>query len=188
MRGIIAGMPAIPAIPLSQARPGDIVLCHEQGFLAKALRFGQRLRVPWMYAEWNHCAVLNARGDSWLVYEAEAGGVTEQSLASVGEYVIVSADSFPAIYGTVDRGRIVAFARRAIGAKYGFLTILCIIVNLMTPRGFSFRRPGTLICSALVMRALEHGGALSPCDPFQVTPAEIAQLAATGKVPSLVVT
>ena len=61
MRGIIAGMPAIPAIPLSQARPGDIVLCHEQGFLAKAIRFGQRLRVPWMYAEWNHCAVLNAR-------------------------------------------------------------------------------------------------------------------------------
>ncbi len=183
MRGIIAGMPAIPAIPLSQARPGDIVLCHEQGFLAKAIRFGQRLRVPWMYAEWNHCAVLNARGDSWLVYEAEAGGVTEQSLASVGEYIIVSADSFPA-YGTVDRGSIVAFARHAVGAKYGFLTILCIIVNLMTPRGFSFRRPGTLICSALVMRALEHGGALSPCDPFQVTPAEIAQLAATGMVPS----
>ncbi len=40
------------------------------------------------------------------------------------------------------------------------------ILNILTPRGISFRRAGTLICSAFAMRSLEHGGAISPVDPF----------------------
>jgi|GEM_PF-845423 hypothetical protein len=182
----------IPTIDLALGQPGDIVLCHEQGFLAKAIRFGQRLRVPWVYSEWNHCAVLAAQSKGvvgWTVYEAEATGISEQPLSSVGEYVIVSADSFlvPGRSGGaahVNRDRQMAYARSAVGAKYGFLTILCIIVNIFTPRLISFRRPGTLICSAFAMRSLEHGGAISPVDPFQIQPAEVAELAATGVIPS----
>ena len=117
-----------------------------------------------------------------VIIEAGAHGVGTAFLVSVGDYIIVSADSFPLSGGsskTLDRAAMLSFARAAVGARYGFLTIACIVINIFTPRIISFRRPGTLICSGLGMRALEHGGAVSPVDPFQITPGEVAQLAAT---------
>lgn len=176
----MAAVRPIPTIPLSKALPGDIVLCHNTGFVAKAIRFGQRLHAPWVYSEWNHVAILD--NNPWVIIEAEAHGVRTAFLDSVGDYIIVSADSFPLSGGsskTLDRAAMLSFARAAIGARYGFLTIACIVINIFTPRIISFRRPGTLICSGLGMRALEHGGAVSPVDPFQITPGEVAQLAAT---------
>ena len=187
----MAAVHPIPSIPLSKALPGDIVLCHNTGFVAKAIRFGQRLHAPWVYSEWNHVAILDNWGgglipagsnNAWVIIEAEAHGVRTAFLDSVGDYIIVSADSFPLSGGsskTLDRAAMLSFARAAIGARYGFLTIACIVINIFTPRIISFRRPGTLICSGLGMRALEHGGAVSPVDPFQITPGEVAQLAAT---------
>jgi hypothetical protein len=145
-----------------------------------------------VYSEWNHVAILDEWGHEdisavgsahcWVIIEAEAHGVRTAWLDSVGDYIIVSADSFPLSGGsskTLDRAAMLSFARAAIGARYGFLTIACIVINIFTPRIISFRRPGTLICSGLGMRALEHGGAVSPVDPFQITPGEVAQLAAT---------
>ena len=183
----MAAVRPIPSIPLLQAQPGDIVLCHNTGFVAKAIRFGQRLHAPWVYSEWNHVAILDEWGPrgylgSWPIIEAEAHGVRTAFLDSVGDYIIVSADSFPLSGGsskTLDRAAMLSFARAAIGARYGFLTIACIVINIFTPRIISFRRPGTLICSGLGMRALEHGGAVSPVDPFQIMPGEVAQLVAT---------
>ena len=178
----MAAVHPIPSIPLSKALPGDIVLCHNTGFVAKAIRFGQRLHAPWVYSEWNHVAILDNWGYAWVIIEAGAHGVGTAFLDSVEYYVIVSADSFPLTGGsskTLDRAAMLSFARAAIGARYGFLTIACIVINIFTPRIISFRSPGTLICSGLGMRALEHGGAVSPVDPFQITPGEVTQLAAT---------
>ena len=101
----MAAVHPIPSIPLSKALPGDIVLCHNTGFVAKAIRFGQRLHAPWVYSEWNHVAILDEWGHEdispfgaahcWVIIEAEAHGVRTAFLDSVGDYIIVSADSFP---------------------------------------------------------------------------------------------
>ena len=75
----------------------------------------------------------------------------------------------------VNRQRAIDFANRVIGTKYGVLTIISIAFNLLTPSEVrvDIRRDGTLICSAAVARALEHGGWWCPVDPFQITPAQI---------------
>ena len=77
----------------------------------------------------------------------------------------------------VDIQRVVNFANRVIGTKYGILTIISIAFNILTPSEIrlDIHRDGTLICSAAVARALEHGGWWCPVDPFQITPAQIDQ-------------
>jgi hypothetical protein len=188
---------SVPIIPLSEAQPGDIVLAHGPGIISRMIRIVQRLRAPKEYSTWNHCGILDydpsitdhayrmgasldERG--WLVYEAEPHGTVVGWLSEIGEYAIVSADSFPPVIGTVDRDKQLAWAKQALGTKYGFLTILSIAVNMCLPRFLDFhvnvRGHRSLICSAYAMRSLEHGGVLSPIDPFQITPAEMAETAA----------
>ena len=80
----------------------------------------------------------------------------------------------------VDRVKAIDYALRQVGVKYSVATIFSIAFNLLTPswiRVFDFRRKGdSLICSALVARAWEHGGWCVPggYDPFQATPCQLA--------------
>lgn len=76
----------------------------------------------------------------------------------------------------------VAYAESKIGIKYGVLTIVSIFLTLFSPKAIrvNFRAGGhdSLICSALVARAWEHGGwNCDPADPFQITPAELDEMA-----------
>lgn len=183
--------PPVPTITLAEAHPGDVVLCHSAGFVGRAIRIAQRIRTPAAYCTYNHAALLVAVGGDPEVIQAEAHGVERSYLsdiASGGSYVIVALARFPSIDGHgIDVDRVLAYAEHQVGDRYDFLTIASIFVNLLLPRFIDLRshrgealgRDGTLICSALVARSLEHGGGVMPADPFEVTPAEIGQLAAS---------
>lgn len=161
-------------IPLEKAQPGDLVLCHGSGFVSLAIRIGQRLRTQKRFCYWNHVAVLTDNGsDGWWVVEAGGRGVARNALDGPGrhEYVVVDSGVDEA-----HRSQVVAFANSEISDPYGWLTIAAIVLDLLTPARLNLRRSGTWICSALAARAVEHGGRLyDDHDPFQVTPAELAQ-------------
>jgi hypothetical protein len=152
------------------AQPGDFVLIHGNGFISRAIRFGQRLRVRKPFNYWNHAAVVmgGLSDGGLLVIEAGAHGVQWGKVIPGPDAQVVSAPGGLAACG---------FAKAAVGRRYGFLTIASIILDLLTPRFIDVKRPGTFICSGLVARALEHGGYILPMgwDPDQVMPAELGQ-------------
>jgi len=118
----------------------------------------------------------------WTVIQAEAHGVTGtrpdgtgyeprtlDRVAPGGQLTILRPPS------QVDPNRTLAFARSRVGNKYGYLTIVSVCVDELTPAWFHvpFRRPGTWICSALGSEALRYGGWLWDWpDIYAVDPAE----------------
>ena len=170
-------------IPNATAQPGDIVLAHTKGLYGAAIRVAQGIR--WKgFSTWNHAAIV-VSNDSFL---SRAGATIPrircvemarrceelpiEDVAPNGKYIIVRAPA------GVDTRRAVEYANRQIGTKYGILTLFSIVFNLFTPNfiRIDFRRVNTLICSALVARSLEHGGWTCPWDPFEITPAQIAEV------------
>lgn len=155
-----------------EARPGDIVLAHTTGTVARLIRWAQRIRFK--DATWNHAAVVVRSGPDPLCSQATGRGVMISRLSRVapgGRYLIVAN---PAPYPMESA----LFAMRSAGVRYGFLTIASIALNLFTPRAIriDFRRDGTLICSALVGLALLAGGWLVPVrDYYAISPAEVAE-------------
>jgi hypothetical protein len=155
------------------ARPGDIVLAHTKGLYGAAIRVAQWIR--WKgFNTWNHAAIV-VSNDAGVIKCVEMAIrcelITLDDIAPAGKIILVIAPD------GVDRERAVAYALRQVGTKYGVLTILSILFNLFTPNFISidFRRLHTLICSALVARSLEHGGATVPYDPFFISPAQLAE-------------
>jgi uncharacterized protein YycO len=165
----------VGAIPLAQASPGDLVLCDGSGIVNWAIKVGQRFRVPRRFCAWNHVAILSDKdAEGWWVVEATGRGVQHNRLDQPGRdrYAVVDT-------GLVEEHRALAvrFAMDQVGAPYGWLTIASIVCDLLTTKRLDLRREGTWICSALGARALEHGGHFfDTLDPFQVMPAQLAQL------------
>lgn len=165
----------MPLVDTQTASPGDVVLCHGRGLVSKLIRFGEAL--PWRAGSyWNHAAILLSATASkdWLVAQATAKGVERSLLSTIcpdGRYVLAQAP-------LTDDGRALAvsYAQECLGVRYGWVTILSIVLNLLTPRAIriDIRSSGTLICSALVARSWEHGGWDCPGDPFEISPAELA--------------
>lgn len=160
---------------MSAANP-TFGLVRTPGILGRLIRIGQRLRVPAEYAWCNHAFILVEQvigTNDYYIIEAAAKGPRWARLSDYrpGTYQLVTVPM-----SQEDANEVVDYARSTIGDQYGFITIACIAFNLLTPSFFriDFRRKGTLICSALVARALEHGGVIGPDDPFQVMPAQLA--------------
>ena len=160
---------------MNQIQPGDIVLAYTSGAYGRLIQFGQALR--WRHhSKWHHSALvveIDAEGTVWCVQMARRGErVRLQDVAPGRPLKIISCPD------GVDRQRAIDFANRVIGNKYGILTIISIAFNILTPSEFrvDIRRDGTLICSAMVARSLEHGGWWCPVDPFQISPAEIDEI------------
>jgi hypothetical protein len=151
--------------------PGDAILARTKGFYGAMIRFGQRLR--WKNTKTNHVALVvgfDAHGEPLCAQMAKRGQIVRvRDIAPGGKLYLIKAPT------GIDRQRAVDFGKRCEGIKYGVLTIICIAINILSPRPFriDFREDDTLICSALVARAWEHGGWLCPTDPFQITPAEL---------------
>lgn len=160
----------------SDAYPGCLVLAHTRGFYGFLIRAAQTIR--WKRGRmWNHAAIVTAMTDGVVLCTEMAWHCEEVTLDEVapGGHLLI----LPAPKGT-DVIRAANYAKSKVGTKYGVLTIVSIFVNLFTPKFFrvAFRSGnGSLICSALVVRAWEHGGANldSLGDPFQVSPAELAE-------------
>jgi len=161
-------------------KPGDLVLAHGSGAFARLIRFGQWLRPSWRkYRTWNHAAIVIAVRQDGVIRCAQMGRrgevVNIENVAPNGYAFVLPGPS------NIDRTKAVGYALSQVGQTYSVLTILSIALNILTPSWLriDFRRSTSLICSALVARAWEHGGWICPTDPFQITPAELAQWAAT---------
>jgi hypothetical protein len=158
-------MPAV--IPLDAASSGDLVFMHSSGMIGRAIRLAEEIR--WRRgSSWNHVAILDQKTlTGWTLIQADAPGVTRGGPLT-GEYSIVQ------LPVGVDRARVLQFARAQVGRKYGFVTIVSILVSILTPRFFNVMWPNTWICSALGAESLRFGGWLKSWpDIYTVSPAEL---------------
>ncbi len=163
-------------VPPSQAQPGDIVLAHSTGIIGKGIRLAEWLR--WRKgSNWNHVAVVvgaDPMGNP-LIAQATGHGVKLGRLSDVSPGGVCEIRRCP---DGVDGAKVAAYARSRVGVEYGFLTIVAILFDILTPNFFrvDFRRDGTLICSALGALALMNGGWLYPVrDYYQWTPAQMSE-------------
>ena len=150
--------------------PGDIVFAHSNGIMGRAIRFGEFLR--WRKgSHWNHACVVSRVDKDGVAYviQADIKGVNEARLDSVGQYVIIE---LPA---RVNRNKVLSFTKAQVGSKYGILSILSIVTDIITPNWFpSMRRKNSWICSAVTGEALRYGGWLHNwADIYTDTPAQL---------------
>ena len=150
------------------AQPGDVVFAHSDGVMGKAIRFGEFLR--WRRgSHWNHVAIVDRIVDGVpYVIQAEAKGVTnDKPLSSVGLYELVSPD--------INVNTALSFVRAQVGKRYGWLSIVSIVFDVITPDWApAVRRRNTWICSALVAESMRAGGWLANWgDIYIVTPAQL---------------
>ena len=151
-----------------EPRPGDIAFAHSNGVMGRVIRFGEFLR--WKRgSHWNHVAVVDRIVDGVAyVIQAEAHGVTcDKPLSSVGDYELMRLD--------IDVDKALEFARAQVGSRYGWLSIVSIAFDIITPDWApAVRRRNTWVCSALVGETLRVGGWLTNWgDIYIVTPAQL---------------
>lgn len=149
-------------------KPGDILLVESSGFLPWLIRLGERIHRRGPSCRWSHVAVIvSAEGDT---IEAQASGVLVSNVAHHPVCQVVDTG-----LSDQDRAQAAAFAVSCLGVRYGYLTILSIALDLLSPDFITLRSPRTLICSELAARALEHGGWVSPeLDTSRVMPSDLA--------------
>lgn len=155
---------------------GDLVFAHSRGVIGKAIRFGEFIRGGSKGSKWNHVAILDRQDENgnWYIIQAEAKGVTNDkllsSIAPGGHYEIVPCPVNPAY--------LLAFARPQVGAKYGIITIVSCISDIILPDAICLRRANTWICSGLVAAALMYAGwpetiGIAAQDIYTITPKEL---------------
>ena len=150
--------------------PGDIVFAHSFGWMAKCIRFAEFLR--WRRGSyWNHACIVSRvdqDGTSYVI-QAQLKGVAEARLDSVGQYVLVEPPH------RVNRNKVLAFSKMQVGKKYGILSIISVVFDIISPDWFwSMRAPNTWICSAVTAEALRYAGWLADwSDVYCVTPSQL---------------
>lgn len=158
-----------------QIRPGDAVFAHTLNPYGFVIRFGQALRW-WKYRSWNHMAIVSKiepNGQVWVIQMARrCEEVKLEEVAPMGKLKFVAPPE------EVSRLQSVEYAYRKLGTKYGVMTIVSIAINLALPKQivFDVHKEGTLICSALVAKAWEHGDWDCPADSGQIIPAEFDRI------------
>ena len=156
--------------------PGDFILTHGSTFYGRLIRFGQYLRFRGpdrKYAWWNHTAlIVSESGD--LIEAFGTDGVVSTNIASYAptDYTLVQLGS---LARPGDREQVVAYARWALGQRYGWITIVSIALNLLTGGKVNFGIDGQSICSGLVARALERTSAIFDRSPSHTMPADLAR-------------
>jgi uncharacterized protein YycO len=152
--------------------PGDFILVSTTGILAKCIRAGQFLRYhnkmrP--FAHWNHAAMI-VDTDGTIV-EAAGRGVRYANISEYKstEYYLVSTK-----LNKQSRDQAVEAAKNFVKDKYGWFTILSIVMQLVTGIEFQFSFGDSVICSGLVAMSLWAGGVIFDCNPYQMMPADLA--------------
>lgn len=159
-------------------KQGDLVFCHSKGLIGAGIRFCQRrIRNIGEEHKWNHVAVLNEQlpDSDWTVIQADAKGVRDSDrLSTIAPGGIYEIKSLPQ---NLDPVKFVGFLKMQVGAKYGYLSILSVALDLFLPESICLRKNGTWICSGLVAGALWFAGfpkMVDVTDLYTVVPAEIA--------------
>ena len=152
--------------------PGDFILVSTTGILAKCIRAGQFFRYHGKmrnYSHWNHAAMIVDTDGT--VVEAAGRGVRYSNINEYkeSEYYLVSTK-----LNKQSRDQTVAAARSFVKDKYGWFTILSIILQLITGIEFQFSFGNSVICSGVVAQSLWAGGVIFDSNPYQIMPADLA--------------
>lgn len=164
-----------PGEEVPHPQPGDFILTHGNAWLNKCVQIGQRLRFRGpdrKYAHWDHTAIIVDENGGLI--EAATSGVHLVNLADYKdvEYHLVSLGT---AVNSTDRAEAVAFAKWSLQEKYGWLTIVCIGIGLLTGGKLTFGFEGQQICSGLVARAMERTPAIFDRNPEDIMPADLAK-------------
>ena len=152
--------------------PGDFILVSTNGILAKCIRTGQFLRYHGKiraYSHWNHAAIIvDTEG---TVVEAAGRGVRYSNINEYKEieYYLVSTK-----LNKQSRDQTIAAAKSFVRDKYGWFTIVSIMLQLITGVEFQFSFGNSIICSGLVAQSLWAGGIIFDSNPYQMMPADLA--------------
>lgn len=164
-----------PGQEAKQYRPGDFILTHGKAWTSVLIRIGQSLKY-WgedkKYAWWSHAAMIVAE-DGTLI-EAIGSGVRQGNISEYKDtdYMLVCIDG---LADDRDREQTAKYARECLNQEYGYLTLVCIGLGLLTGMRLSFGVDGQSICSGLVARALERTDAIFDRDPANIMPADLAK-------------
>lgn len=156
--------------------PGDFLLTHRHHPIARLISLAQERRfrdADAPYAHWTHCAVV-VGVDGELV-ESESAGVTRSPISKYrsDEYHLVrlGPDVMP-----MARGRSVTYATAQVGQAFGYLALLGAALYLLFGWPIKLARRQHVICSSLVVRALQAGGLMPDVDAALTLPADLAKL------------
>ena len=147
---------------------GDIGFARTNGFYGHLIRLGEWLKLR--KSEWNHMFIVDcpALGGDWYLIQATLQGVTHSGLLSEikGSYITMAPPC--------DREKVLQFARKQVGTRYSFLTILSIAFDILSwnwvPSLMNSYRP-SWICSGLACESLRYGGWLHEwTNVYLVTP------------------
>jgi hypothetical protein len=105
------------------------------------------------------------------IIEAAGRGVRVANLKDYKdvEYYLVSTK-----LNKQSKDQAISAAKSFVKDKYGWLTILSIIVQLITGIEFQFSFGDSVICSGLVAMSLWAGGVIFDSNPYQMMPADLA--------------
>ena len=156
------------------AQPGDFILAHRNHVIARLISLAQKRRFKGpdaVYAHWSHAAVI-VEPDA--IVEAEIRGVVRSPLAKYreNEYHLVRLEKE---LDSAQRERVVAYANSQVGQAFGYLDMFGSAVYLLTGLPLRLVREDHVICSALVVRAMQQGGILKELDPLLTLPADLAK-------------
>jgi hypothetical protein len=158
--------------------PGDFLLSlRKDAFMGKCIRFFQRFKLAPEFAKWGH-AMLSLGGD--MVQEALEWGQERNSLETYrdAELLHVQVDA-----SHQDTMQMMAFADSCYYYKrrYGYMTIVSLMISLTTGNALQFSKAGTAICSGFVAEALVRAGYIFDKPPDYVTPGDLALFAELNK-------
>ena len=155
--------------------PGSIGFAHSTGALGRLIRLGEWMRFR-KGSKYNHVFVIDRlRDGKCYVVQATLRGVTDSAtlgeIAPGGSYTIVK------LPPDVNRAKVLEFARRQVGLRYGYMTILAIALDIVTwdwVPAFRGARKQSWICSALGAESLRYGGWLHDwISIYDMTPAQL---------------
>lgn len=150
---------------------GDFLLTTNDGFLARAIRFGERRRFPPQWCWCNHAALV-VDSDGGLI-EALAHGLTQSDVYKYKprDYAVVRPGLTDA-----EREKVVAWAKARFDEhrSYGWITIASEALICLTGTRLTFGVSGDMICSGFVAAALAEGGLDLGDSPEWMMPAGLA--------------
>lgn len=126
----------------------------------------------------NHIAVYV--GDDHVI-EALAHGLTRTPVDHYqpADYRLLPLATVRKDVTAAERAALLEFAGREMVAKarYGWLAIATIVIQLLTPTRLDLSVDGTMICSAFGARCWEHAGVVVPTlSPYTTMPADLAEI------------
>ncbi len=161
-----------PAVAISSVRgqPGDVGWVSQKGWQDALIRWAQHRKYgDSPAASFNHVFLVTGPDE---VIQANASGVAVGKLSAYGPADQLTLRHPP--YGELGANlTAVSAARELLGTKYGYWTIACEAISLLTGTRLRFGLEGTEICSGLVAYALTRANIDLGEDELFSTPADI---------------